>query len=124
MDCKAWSRLTSTSLRTTRAYEAIYAGCIPVFLADRNYPPFADILDYSAFSITIAENSIHKIEDILSGYSADDIAHLQVAGLKVRDAFLYQEGFETERKGPLFYSQLSMALRLPLLWPTSSFEKC
>ncbi|GAA5987842.1 hypothetical protein JCM5350_003168 [Sporobolomyces pararoseus] len=102
---------------TTRTFEAIYAGCIPAFIVDRNLFPFQDILDYSRFSITIPENEAHRVEEILSAYSPDQLDNLQANLVKVRDAFLFKDGEEWERKGPLFFSLVSMAMRLPLLYP-------
>jgi len=93
----------------------MYAGCIPVFLADRYHPPFADVLDYSAFSMTIPENEIDKIDDILSRVSARHMDRMQAAGLKVRDAFLFQQdGQERARQDPVYWTLVSMSLRLPL----------
>ncbi|GAA5944712.1 exostosin family protein, partial [Sporobolomyces koalae] len=102
---------------TTRTFEAIYAGCIPAFIVDRNLFPFQDILDYSRFSITIPENEAHKVEDILSAYTPEQLDSLQANLVKVRDAFLFRDGYEWERKGPLFFSLVSMAMRLPLQYP-------
>ncbi|GAA6064452.1 hypothetical protein JCM10212_005201 [Sporobolomyces blumeae] len=102
---------------TTRTFEAIYAGCIPAFIVDRNLFPFQDILDYSRFSITIPENEAHKVEEILSAYTAEQLDSLQANLVKVRDAFLFKDGDEWNRKGPLFFSLVSMAMRLPLQYP-------
>lgn len=103
--------------RTTRTFEAIYAGCIPAFVVDRNLFPFQDILDYSRFSITIPEADAHRVEDILASYSEEQTIDLQANLLKVRDAFIFKEGEEWGRKGPLFYSLVSMAMRLDLEYP-------
>ncbi|GAA5888016.1 hypothetical protein JCM6882_000250 [Rhodosporidiobolus microsporus] len=103
---------------TTRTFEAIYAGCIPAFIVDRNLFPFQDILDYSRFSVTIPENDAHRVEEILSAYSEAQLAELQANLVKVREAFLFQEGNEWERRGPLFFSLVSMAMRLPLQYPS------
>lgn len=105
------------STRTTRTFEAIYAGCIPAFVVDRNLFPFQDILDYSRFSITIPESEAHRAEDILASYSAERLADLQANLLRVREAFLFKEGEEWERKGPVFFSLVSMAMRLELEYP-------
>ncbi|BGP13960.1 hypothetical protein JCM10213_005544 [Rhodosporidiobolus nylandii] len=102
---------------TTRTFEAIYAGCIPAFIVDRNLFPFQDILDYSRFSVTIPENEAHRVEELLSAYTEDQLAELQANLVKVRDAFLFKEGEEWERRGPLFFSLVSMAMRLPLQYP-------
>ncbi|GAA5848730.1 hypothetical protein JCM8547_004610 [Rhodosporidiobolus lusitaniae] len=102
---------------TTRTFEAIYAGCIPAFIVDRNLFPFQDVLDYSRFSITIPENEAHRVEEILSAYTPLQLAEFQANLVKVREAFLFQEGREWDRRGPLFFSLVSMAMRLPLQYP-------
>lgn len=108
---------STTFYRTTRTFEAIYAGCIPAFIVDRNTFPFQDILDYSRFSVTIPENEAHRVEEILEAYDDERLFELQANLLKVREAFLFQEGREWERKGPLFFSLVSMAMRLPMEYP-------
>ncbi|GAA6016582.1 hypothetical protein JCM10207_002849 [Rhodosporidiobolus poonsookiae] len=102
---------------TTRTFEAIFAGCIPAFIVDRNLFPFQDILDYSRFSVTIPENEAHRVEEILAAYTDAQLAELQAHLVKVREAYLFQDGNEWERKGPLFFSLVSMAMRLPLRYP-------
>ncbi|GAA5859151.1 hypothetical protein JCM1840_003777 [Sporobolomyces johnsonii] len=102
---------------TTRTFEAIYAGCIPAFIVDRNLFPFQDVLDYSRFSVTIPENEAHRVDELLSAYTPAQLAELQANLVKVREAFLFKEGAEWDRKGPLFFSLVSMAMRLPLQFP-------
>ncbi|KAK4704368.1 hypothetical protein P7C70_g1847, partial [Phenoliferia sp. Uapishka_3] len=102
---------------STRAFEAIYAGCIPAFVVDRNIFPFQDILDYSLFSVSIPENDAHRIEEFLSAYTDAQLFELQAHVLRVREAFLFKEGKEWQRKGPLFFSLVSMAMRLNLGYP-------
>lgn len=109
--------LTRTPCRTTRTFEAIYAGCIPAFIVDRNLFPFQDILDYSRFSVTIPEADAHRVEEVLSAYTPAQLAELQANLVKVREAFLFKDGEEWDRKGPLFFSLVSMAMRLPLEYP-------
>ncbi|GJN88486.1 hypothetical protein Rhopal_001452-T1 [Rhodotorula paludigena] len=102
---------------TTRTFEAIYAGCIPAFIVDRNLFPFQDILDYSRFSVTIPEADAHRVEEVLSAYTPAQLAELQANLVRVREAFLFKDGEEWDRKGPLFFSLVSMAMRLPLEYP-------
>lgn len=106
--------------RTTRTFGAIYAGCIPVFLADRNIYPYQDVLDYSRFSLTIPETEAHRVEEILGAISDDHLVALQSALLAVREAFTFDEGHEWERRGPFFFALVSMAMRLRLRYPRTS----
>ncbi|KAL8286616.1 hypothetical protein RQP46_004144 [Phenoliferia psychrophenolica] len=105
---------------STRAFEAIYAGCIPAFVVDRNIFPFQDVLDYSLFSVSIPENDAHRVEEFLAVYTDAQLSQLQAHVLRVREAFLFKEGEEWERKGPLFFSLVSMAMRLYLGYPEVS----
>lgn len=41
-----------------RLVEALHAGCIPVIVADKNYEPFQDVLDYSAFAVHVHDNEV------------------------------------------------------------------
>lgn len=88
-----------------------------MFIVDRNIFPFQDILDYSLFSVTVPENEAHRVEEILETYGDETLFELQAHLLKVREAFLFQEGREWERKGPLFFSLVSMQMRLELQYP-------
>ncbi|TNY22501.1 Proteophosphoglycan ppg4 [Rhodotorula diobovata] len=102
---------------TTRTFEAIYSGCIPAFIVDRNSFPFQDVLDYSKFSVTIPEADAHRVDEVLATYTDAQLVELQAHLVKVRDAFLFAEGQEWERRGPLFFGLVSMAMRLPLTYP-------
>ncbi|GAA5917161.1 hypothetical protein JCM8208_004855 [Rhodotorula glutinis] len=102
---------------TTRTFEAIYSGCIPAFIVDRNMFPFQDVLDYSKFSVTIPEADAHRVDEVLAGYTDAQLVELQAHLVKVRDAFLFAEGQEWDRQGPLFFALVSMAMRLPLTYP-------
>ncbi|KAM0756291.1 Proteophosphoglycan ppg4 [Meredithblackwellia eburnea MCA 4105] len=102
---------------STRTFEAIYAGCIPAFVVDRNIFPFQDILDYSLFSVSIPENEAHRVEEYLATFTEAQMFELQAHVLRVREVFLFKEGEEWERKGPLFFSLVSMAMRLYLGYP-------
>ncbi|KDE08122.1 hypothetical protein MVLG_01603 [Microbotryum lychnidis-dioicae p1A1 Lamole] len=102
---------------TTRTFEAIYAGCIPAFIVDRNLFPFQDILDYSLFSVSIPESEAHRVEEILESYPEQQLIEMQAVLVKVRDAFVFDHGHEWERKGPLFFALVSMMMRLDLGYP-------
>ncbi|KAH8927649.1 glycosyltransferase family 47 protein [Atractiella rhizophila] len=104
---------------TTRTYEAMYAGCIPVFLADRNLPPFHDIFDWTTFSINIPETSAHRYVDILRAIEPLRTMELQAALLKVREYFVFYGENEFERdEGPLRATLVDLKLRLGLKYPS------
>ncbi|CAO2819489.1 unnamed protein product [Amaranthus hypochondriacus] len=52
-------------VNSPRIVEAIYYECVPVIIADNFVPPFDDVLDWSAFSVTVAEKDIPKLKEIL-----------------------------------------------------------
>lgn len=114
---RAASLTLPSPCRTTRTFEAIYSGCIPAFIVDRNSFPFQDVLDYSKFSVTIPEADAHRVDEVLATYTDAQLVELQAHLVKVRDAFLFAEGQEWERRGPLFFGLVSMAMRLPLTYP-------
>lgn len=105
--------------------ESIFAGCIPVFIADRTLQPFSDILDYSTFSLSVPENRVDQIEQILQSVVPERMQAMQHSLIKVREAFLlsddepYPGKGESDRMGPLFWTLLSMKLRLNLGYPLS-----
>ncbi|CAL1407984.1 unnamed protein product [Linum trigynum] len=49
-----------------RVVEAIYAECVPVLISDSYMPPFSDVLNWSAFSVTIGVEDIGRIKEILT----------------------------------------------------------
>ncbi|KAL9242776.1 hypothetical protein vseg_016742 [Gypsophila vaccaria] len=52
-------------VNSPRIVEAIYYECIPVIIADHFVPPMDDVLDWSAFSVIVAENDIPRLKEIL-----------------------------------------------------------
>ncbi|XP_015167331.1 probable glycosyltransferase At5g03795 [Solanum tuberosum] len=52
-----------------RIVEAIYAECIPVLISDSYVPPFSDVLNWNAFSVTIGVKDIPNIKKILISIS-------------------------------------------------------
>ncbi|KAK7251776.1 hypothetical protein RIF29_35287 [Crotalaria pallida] len=52
-------------VNSPRIVEAIYYECVPVIIADNFVLPFSEILDWSAFSVVVAEKDIPKLKDIL-----------------------------------------------------------
>ncbi|XXG43056.1 hypothetical protein AAC387_Pa01g3180 [Persea americana] len=56
-------------VNSPRIVEAIYYECVPVIIADNFVLPFDEVLDWTAFSVVIAEKDIPKLKEILLGIS-------------------------------------------------------
>ncbi|GMH09554.1 hypothetical protein Nepgr_011395 [Nepenthes gracilis] len=52
-------------VNSPRIVEAIYFECIPVIIADNFVPPLDEMLNWSAFSVTVAEKDIPDLKKIL-----------------------------------------------------------
>ncbi|KAL1333499.1 hypothetical protein HN51_062331 [Arachis hypogaea] len=52
-------------VNSPRIVEAIYYECVPVIIADNFVLPFSEVLDWSAFSLVVAEKDIPKLKEIL-----------------------------------------------------------
>ncbi|CAH2078847.1 unnamed protein product, partial [Thlaspi arvense] len=52
-------------VNSPRIVEAIYYECVPVVIADNFVLPFSEILDWSAFSVVVAEKEIPRLKEIL-----------------------------------------------------------
>ncbi|KAF7036863.1 hypothetical protein CFC21_047388 [Triticum aestivum] len=56
-------------VNSPRIVEALYYECVPVIIADNFVLPFSDVLDWSAFSVVVAEKDIPDLKKILQGIS-------------------------------------------------------
>lgn len=52
-------------VNSPRVVEAIYYECVPVIIADNFVLPLNDVLDWTAFSVVVAEKDIPKLKEIL-----------------------------------------------------------
>ncbi|CAL5403302.1 unnamed protein product [Camellia sinensis] len=59
-----------------RVVEAIYAECIPVLISKGYVPPFSDVLNWKAFSISVAVKDIPNTKKILMGISQNQYLRL------------------------------------------------
>ena len=60
-----------------RMYEAMQLGSIPVYVTDKVYTPFANVLDWNDFAVIIEEKDISNIHEILLSYDEDRIVMMQ-----------------------------------------------
>ncbi|KAG6507641.1 hypothetical protein ZIOFF_032992 [Zingiber officinale] len=56
-------------VNSPRIVEAIHAECVPVIIADNFVLPFEEVLDWSSFSVVVAEKDIPNLKNILLGIS-------------------------------------------------------
>lgn len=52
-------------VNSPRIVEAIYYECVPVIIADNFVLPFNEVLEWSAFSVLVAEKDIPRLKEIL-----------------------------------------------------------
>jgi hypothetical protein len=74
-----------------RLYEAMQLGCIPVYLYDEPWLPYADLLDWREFAVLVHEQQAPRLHDILAGYT-----DRQIDAMRRRIAELVPEYFTME----------------------------
>lgn len=74
---------------TYRLSDVVYSGCIPVLIADQSHMTFWSMLDWSKFSVQVAEHELNRLEMILNQIPLEELQRKQDALLLVREAFLY-----------------------------------
>ena len=72
-----------------RLEESIYAGCVPVIIADDYEPPLAHVLDYSAFAVRVLQDDVPQLKAILQAVSAERLQQLRRNVRAVRGVFRY-----------------------------------
>ena len=111
--------VAGTSGWSPRLIDAVYAGCLPVFIISSTHFPFEDILDYEKFSIYVPEDQLDTIEETLLSYDDSELLSKQNYLLLVRNVFVFKDdGTSVEdlrqKNGPLFFTLLSLRMRLTL----------
>ncbi|KAK8933508.1 putative glycosyltransferase [Platanthera zijinensis] len=76
-------------VNSPRIVEAIYYECVPVIIADNFVLPLEDVLDWSAFSVVVAEKDIPKLKDILLGIPLGQYVKMQECVKRVQRHFLW-----------------------------------
>ncbi|MQL80259.1 hypothetical protein Taro_012704 [Colocasia esculenta] len=76
-------------VNSPRIVEAIYYECVPVIIADNFVPPFDEVLDWSSFSVIVAEKHIPDLKNILQKISPGQYMYLQSNVKKLQKHFLW-----------------------------------
>ena len=104
-----------------RTNDAIFAGCIPVLIAEGSHYPFASMLDWSKFSVRVRPTELDQIEAILGAIPLTRVEEMQVNLMLIRDAFVYatdeRPEEELERRGPMFWALHEAGMRLRTKYP-------
>lgn len=76
-------------VNSPRIIEAIYYECVPVIIADNFVLPLSDVLDWSSFSVIVAEKDIPKLKEILSAIPMKRYLTMQINVKMVQKHFLW-----------------------------------
>ncbi|KAJ7551317.1 hypothetical protein O6H91_06G010200 [Diphasiastrum complanatum] len=78
-------------VNSPRIVEAIYYDCVPVIIADNFVLPFSNVLNWDAFSLTVAEIDIPNLRKILLDISDKKYRAMQKRLKLVRRHFMWHE---------------------------------
>lgn len=76
-------------VNSPRIVESIYYECVPVIIADNFVLPFEELLDWSAFSVVVAEKDIPNLKNILLGISLRRYIKMHTCVQKLQKHFLW-----------------------------------
>jgi hypothetical protein len=60
-----------------RVVEAVHAGCVPVLVSDGYAPPFADVLRWEGFSVSVPVADIPRLKEILGRIPTAEVERLR-----------------------------------------------
>ncbi|XP_052162265.1 probable glycosyltransferase At5g03795 [Oryza glaberrima] len=75
-----------------RVVEAIYLECVPVVIGNDYALPFADVLNWAAFSVRLAVGDIPRLKEILAAVSPRQYIRMQRRVRAVRRHFMVSDG--------------------------------
>ncbi|MCO5581756.1 hypothetical protein L7F22_035644 [Adiantum nelumboides] len=78
-------------VNSPRLVEAIQALCVPVIIADGFVLPFSHVLDWTSFSVIVAEKDLPSLKPILQGISEREYMTMQEHLQYVRRHFTWHE---------------------------------
>uniref|UniRef100_M8CPL6 Exostosin-1 n=1 Tax=Aegilops tauschii TaxID=37682 RepID=M8CPL6_AEGTA len=92
-------------VNSPRIVEALYYECVPVIIADNFVLPFSDVLDWSAFSVVVAEKDIPDLKKILQGISLRRYVAMHDCVKRLQRHFLWharplRDFLTSQRSGP------------------------
>ncbi|CAA6673566.1 unnamed protein product [Spirodela intermedia] len=76
-------------VNSPRIVEAIYYECVPVIIADNFVPPFDEVLDWSSFSVIVAEKDIPDLKNMLQRISLRQYITMQTNVKRLQKHFLW-----------------------------------
>ncbi|KAG6504226.1 hypothetical protein ZIOFF_036557 [Zingiber officinale] len=76
-------------VNSPRIVEAIHAECVPVIIADNFVLPFEEVLDWSSFSVVVAEKDIPNLKNILLGISQRKYIRMHNCVRRLKKHFLW-----------------------------------
>lgn len=76
-------------VNSPRIIEAIYYECVPVIVADNFVLPLSEVLDWTAFSVIVAEKDIPRLKDILVAIPLRRYVTMQINVKMVQKHFLW-----------------------------------
>ena len=88
--------------------DAIWAGCVPVIIADHYHLPFSELVDWATFSVIVRESQLDRLKDVLQSIPDEVYAELQRNLAHVRPRFIWND---PPIPGDAFYSILTLLWR-------------
>ncbi|THU63417.1 hypothetical protein C4D60_Mb01t15530 [Musa balbisiana] len=76
-------------VNSPRIVEAIHYECVPVIIADNFVLPFQEVLDWSAFSVVVAEKDIPRLKEILLGIGEERYMTMQMNVKRLQKHFVW-----------------------------------
>jgi glycosyltransferase involved in cell wall biosynthesis len=82
-----------TGISSVRLFESLAMGSIPIIVADNYLPPLAEFLNWDDFSISVPEDSIQEIPNLVGNLLKDKkkLKKMRQTGMSVYDTYFSNE---------------------------------